>query len=334
MLRQPTPGEAKKILSFVTQRPDYETWIKIISAIGNTFDESTSLDILLSHFRDEKPGEHAIKLKATLKNISFGTLVYYAQQNGYNPEKGETHIPTNYKPIHLKQKPEQIKFIDAEKNFLYKFNDESIEERISIMQYEGNITRLQAERIILTEHPETPRERVYRIAVNSQVINKTTDYKKLNECFENRILSPQEIADNVGQGFSIICSKLKADETGTIKRNNDSWLCSELIALDIDSGLSIDEAFKIPQTKNALIIYTSPSHTPEQHRFRIIFDLPYLETNKQRYTAIIEKFIKIYNADKQCKDTARIYFGNNNAIIFLIRAGKTLTYKNGVLIND
>ena len=333
-MRQPTPEYCKNLLSFIPKRPDYETWIKIISAIGNTFDYNTSLNLLLSHFEDEKPNEHAIKLQSLLKDITFGTLIYFAKQNGYKPENSKSYESINYKPIHLKRKPDQIKFIDAKKNFLYRFKDERIEERIAILEYEGNLSRLEAERIILKDTPETPRERVYRIAVNNQVKNKTTDYKKLNDCFENQILTVSEIAENIGNGFSIICSRLKVNDNGKVLRNNESWLCSELIALDIDTGLSIDEAFKIPQTKHALMIYTSPSHTPSQHRFRIIFDLPYLEINNKRYASIIEKFISIYNADKQCKDTSRIYFGNNNSTIFLLRTSEILKYKNGVLLND
>lgn len=336
-MRQPTPEQAKHLLSFIPTRPDYETWIKIISAIGNSFDYSTALNLLLSHFKDEKPNEHALKLKSTLSNVSFASLVYYAQQGGYKPEKNQTISNSyNYKLIkndltHSENK-QPIKFYDVERsNILYKFKDEALEERASIMEYEGNLSRLEAERIILTETPETLRDRAYRIAVNYQVKNKTTDYKKLNENFENCVLTADEIADVIAEGYSIICAKLKTDDKGNIKRTNESWECSELIALDIDTGLTIDECFKIPQTKYALLIYTSPSHTPDKHRFRIIFDLPYLETHSQRYREIISNFIEIYKADKQCKDLARIYFGNTNAVIHLLRTGEISNYKNGIL---
>jgi hypothetical protein len=363
-MRQPAPAEAKEMLTYISPRPDYETWIKIISAIGNTFELNIALDILLSRFKDEKPNEHAIKLKNCLKNVTFATMVYYAKQNGYkstfnitqakniydsyinhskiiansylNHSKIIANSYLNYSKIiansYLNQS-KTISFADANTSFYYRFDDD-IEERLAVLQYEGNISRADAEKITLTETPEMPRERAYRIAVNNKVINKSNDYKKLNENFENFILSSNEIAHQIGQGFSIICGMLKTDGTGKVKRNNESWLCSELITLDIDTGLTIDEAFNIPQTKHALIIYTSPSHTPEQHHFRIIFDLPYVEYNKQRYREILSNFIDIYNADKQCKDSARIYFGNSNTTIYILRTGKTHHYKNGVLVND
>lgn len=331
MIRPRTPDEVKKILSFVNPRPDYETWIKIISAVGNSFPESTALGILLSRFTDEKPNEHLLKLRNRLANISLATLVYYAKQNGYTPEKTINDLPSNYKPIKLKQNPPpQIKFIDTKISFHYRFNYE-IEERLAIMEHQAGLSRLEAERIVLTDTPETPKERAFRIAINNQVKNKTTDYIKLNTNFENQILTISEIAEQIGNGFSFIGAELKTDDKGKVKRNNDNWVCSELITLDIDTGLTIDEAFKIPQTKHALMIYTSPSHTPEKHRFRILFDLPYLETDQERYREIIKQFIKQYKADEQCKDLARIFFGNTNCNIYLIRTGEKLKYRNGVL---
>jgi len=331
-MRQPTPEQAKHLLSFMPSRPDYETWIKVISAIGSTFDYSTALSLLLSHFNDEKPNEHALKLNCTLKDVSFASLVYLAKQYGHKPEN--RYRSYLHKPTKSNLSNQRIRFNDIDKSILYRFKDESIEERIAIMQYDGNLSRLEAERQILLEKPDTPRERVYRIAVNNQVKDKTKDYKKLNECFKNSILTVKQISETIAKGHSIICAKLKTDGKGIIKRNNESWECSELIALDIDSGLTIDECFQIPQTKHALIIYTSPSHKQDKHRFRILFDLPYLETNRQRYREILSNFIEIYKADKQCKDIARIYFGNTNAEIHLLRTDEIFRYKNGVLIDE
>lgn len=333
-MRQPTPDQAKLLLSFIPSRPDYETWIKVISAIGNTFDYSTSLSLLLFRFKDEKPNEHALKLSCTLKGVSFATLVYLAKQYGYKPENRYGSYLHKPEPTKTNLANQRIRFNDIDKSCLYRFKDESIEERIAIMQYDGNLSRLEAERQILSEKPYTPRENVYRVAVNNQVKDKTKDYKKLNECFKNSILTVKQISETIAKGHSIICAKLKTDSKGIIKRNNESWECSELIALDIDSGLTIDECFQIPQTKHALIIYTSPSHTQDKQRFRILFDLPYLETNRQRYKYILSKFIEIYKADKQCKDIARIYFGNTNAEIYLLRTDEILRYKNGVLIDE
>jgi hypothetical protein len=78
-----TPNEAIEMLSFIPSRPDYENWIKVISAIGNHFSEHEALSILRTRFIDETSNETQRKLRNRLKNISIGTLVYYAKQNGY-----------------------------------------------------------------------------------------------------------------------------------------------------------------------------------------------------------------------------------------------------------
>jgi hypothetical protein len=352
-LRQPTPTEAKEMLTYISTRPDYDLWIKIISAIGNTFDHNTALDILLSHFKDEKPNEHATKLKNCLKNVSLATLIYYAKQNGYkttfsiNQDESKTYA----RPIQDKSKvyastnqdksshnsylnhTKIIAFTDADKSFYYRFTD-NIEERLAIMQYDGNISRIDAERIILTESPEIPRERAYRVAVNNKVKDKVKDFKILNANFENQILTASEIANHIGQGFSIICGEMKTNDSGKIQRKNKNWVCSELIALDIDTGFTIDDVFNLPQTKYALLIYTTPSHTTEHHRFRILFDLPYVEYNQERYTEILRYFIQTFKADRQCSNISRNFFGNSNAKIYILRTSQISQYKNGYLLND
>ena len=270
-----------------------------------------------------------MKLRQPLKNITFATLVYYAKQNGYKPESKRDYS-IRQKPVNQKRESKRINFIDSSVSYLYRFADE-IEERLAIMEYEKNIPQAEAEKIILSEMPGIEKVRTYRITVNKKVKDKSKDYKKLNECFENCNCTAKEIADYIGQGFSIICAKLKVNDNGKIERVNDNWICSELIALDIDSGLSLDEAYNIPLTKHALLIYTSPSHTLENHRFRILFDLPYLETDKQIYREILQNFISLYNADNQCSDPVRIYFGNSNSTIYLLRTDEIIYYKNGKL---
>lgn len=331
-----TPDEVKEMLKYIEARPDYDKWIKIISAVGNSFDHNTALDILLSRFRDEKPKEHEIKLKNRLSHITLATLIYYAKQNGYKRTLLRTNPvrTNNLKLTRIREnQPQPVKFIDIKKDFYYRFDDNT-EERIAIMTYQQGLSRFEAERIVMRQTPELPKERAYRIAINEKVKNKTTDYKTLNSNFKNRVLTIKEIADHIGKGFSFIGAEFKTDEKQNIIRNNANWLCSELITLDIDNGLSLEDAFNIEQTEHALLVYTTPSHTPEKHRFRILFDLPYLETNQERYREILKSFIKIYKADEQCKDLARLFFGNTNATIYLIRTGEILTYKNGVCLNE
>jgi hypothetical protein len=86
MYAEPTLEYARELLSYVPARPQYDEWLKIISAVSNTFDEGTALRLLTSKFGDEKPNETERKIKNRLSNISFATLVYYAKRYGYKPD--------------------------------------------------------------------------------------------------------------------------------------------------------------------------------------------------------------------------------------------------------
>jgi hypothetical protein len=315
--------EAKYLLSFLPKRPDYDTWIKAISSIGNSFNTMTALDILKSHFEDEKPDEHLKKLQNRLNNIGIGTLIHIAKRNGYDLEINPFRIQ-KMGNIPYNRKMNKIIQRECVAEFLYKFCEYEYEERAAIHEFEAQMTRRQAEQLVITHYPNVSKDRAYRIAINRKVINKTNDYKTLTNNFKNCVLTPNEIAKEIKRGHAICCSVLKEDNYGHTIRKNDSWLSSELFALDIDHGLTIDEALNKPQSETALMLYTSHSHSENNNRFRLIFDLPYLEKNSNRYQEIIKKFISVYGSDNACKDLCRGFFGNTNAVVYLLRSGEVL----------
>lgn len=73
---------------------------------------------------------------------------------------------------------------------------------------------------------------------------------------------------------------------------------------------------------NALLIYTTPSHTELQNRFRVIFLLPEVITDAKEYSDIATAFITKFDSDKSCKNIERMFFGHTNAECFLF--GKQL----------
>lgn len=96
---------------------------------------------------------------------------------------------------------------------------------------------------------------------------------------------------------------------------NDKWQFQDCLIFDIDDGLDIDTAYKMFSCYEGLIA-TTKSHTPEKHRFRII--LPLQERTSCTYEEYTDAMRWLMDTaypflDKQCKDPARIYFGNSNA---------------------
>lgn len=341
----PTPEQAKELLSYLPKRPDYYTWIYSISAIGNTFPESIANDIILSHYTEEKNGETLYKLNKKLQGVGFATLVYLAKQYGYKPKT--TYSNHYYNPfasngimLHTKFNKQLIKFND-DPELIYRFKDYELEERASIMEFDGNMTRLQAEKMILKENPNAEKERIFRVGINKKIINKNINpktnevYKNglaLTNGFKNCLYTLNDIVLHIGKGFPIIFCHLKEDKNGVTYRKQENFICSDMFAVDIDDGMKIETAFEKPETRKALLLYTTASHTQKHHRFRIIFPLPRLIKSLELFRKIIEKFIDIYNADKNCKDPVRAFYGNNNATIYIIPKGEILEFKGGVLL--
>lgn len=114
-----------------------------------------------------------------------------------------------------------------------------------------------------------------------------------------------------------------------LPRKSENWICSELFAIDIDEGKTIDEVLNMSETRKALLIYTSPSHTEQQNRFRIIFPLPRIIREKEYFEKIVTHYIGVYNADKVCKEPVRAFYGNNNATIFSILTGEIFNFIEG-----
>lgn len=290
-MKQPTPEYCRELLQYIPQRPDYPTWINCIAAVGNTFPESTALDLLLSRFTDELPNENAQKLRSRLNSVNFGTLVYLARQNGYqgNYDGIEQAMPMP-RPT---PEPDPVSFADADESSVL-INDKG--------------------------------ERVFRLAVNRMVVNKDGNHTALTHGYTNEELTLSQIAKVIRQGHALCASQMVVKDDGTIHRLSSNFLRSELIFLDFDfsKDKKIDLDTYIPLelfleqdfAEPVALAYTSYSHTEKWNRYRFMLPLPYLETNPERYQKILKKYIEIYKADAVCSDVCRAYYGNTNATIY------------------
>jgi hypothetical protein len=340
----PTKEFVMYLLSFLPSRLDYNSWVLLVSAIANAFDEKTALAIILSKYPDEKPNETIQKINSRLRNVSFGFLVNLAKEHGYKQEKttsinrfygafrreGISKYPLNKIPVSF----------DGDPELLFRFKDESLEEKARLYEFEKNISRSEADARVISENPTCQRERLYRIAVNNKILNKNLNpvtgnpfenYKTLTTGFKNNFLSLYELAVTIGSGSAIICCNLKEDVNGNTYKKTENFNGSDCLAIDIDDGMTIEEAFSKPETAKSILIYTTVSHTENNHRFRIIFPLPRFIRNRELFTRTVTKFIDIYKADRNCKDPCRSFYGNNFATIFLVSTNQVLKFEKGKL---
>jgi hypothetical protein len=122
-----------------------------------------------------------------------------------------------------------------------------------------------------------------------EVINVSTD-EELIETICNNAWSP-----SVFNGF----------------RNQANFLSTDFMVLDIDDGMTIEEAEKTVHTLNiACLCLPSTSHTDEDHRFRLIFPMSRAIITKSEFESTMLKLAEVFPADPSCiGDTARFFFG-------------------------
>lgn len=335
----PTPQLAAELLRYVPPRPDYDLWLKIVSAVGNTFAENEALQLLHNHFGDEKPGETLRKLRSRLQSYTFGTLVHYATSAGWRPAPGSIKEKRAPQPVR-KYQTEKKTTIDGEAPiYRLHFADEIHEERAALYEYDAKMTRQAAEMKVFEQHPEAEhtRERLFRLAVNRHVVDKTKDYVALNSRFENVALTLSQIAKAIKSGHALCACQFKTTN-GRISRNNDSWNGSEIVLLDLDyselaDGVktragnyrSIAQFLESELATKAALLYSTVSSTDTWERYRVLIELPYFITNATAYQVILRKYIALFNSDAARGGLSGIHSGNRQATVYNLISGEVIS---------
>lgn len=99
-------------------------------------------------------------------------------------------------------------------------------------------------------------------------------------------------------------------------RIEENFVSHELALVDIDGGMTLEELQTFPFYQlYGSGYYTTPSHTAEQHKFRILYRLPCAITDAETMRVIYEGLLAVHGfADIACKDPVRLFFGTINAI--------------------
>jgi hypothetical protein len=92
----------------------------------------------------------------------------------------------------------------------------------------------------------------------------------------------------------------------------ENFIKTDFMVLDIDNGLTIEQAEEIVKENNlSALCLPSPSHTEENHKFRLVFPLSWSIFDKPTFDATWKKLEEIFpDTDPQCKDCSRFYFAS------------------------
>jgi len=157
-----------------------------------------------------------------------------------------------------------------------------------------------------------PVQKKYYVAIGPALDGKIPSgdpyWHKFNGSFRNMQLTQLELATRLYDGHAITTC---CDPQW---RKTENYKLGQHLGLDFDtedenstlSHLASDHFI----SRYGSIIHTTPSHTPDKPRARVIFLLDTPIHQAQNYTAAAAALLWIFGtADKQCKDPVRFFYG-------------------------
>jgi hypothetical protein len=146
--------------------------------------------------------------------------------------------------------------------------------------------------------------RLLKLSVNPTLIDKTIPG---SHGFESSEFSIEDLAEAVQLGCAFSYQFL-----GDIRRSVN-FKATDILAIDIDAGMTLDEAMGNDIVKRyASLIYTTASHSPDRHRFRLVFALPRTITDGKELRAATRSLARRLGGDMSAIDPARVFYGSTN----------------------
>lgn len=150
-------------------------------------------------------------------------------------------------------------------------------------------------------------EKTYKLSLSTGFINKTPIKNKLaySEGFKPHELSLIDLAKAIDLGMTF--SYQFRDE----KRAAENFEASDILAIDIDYGMTIAEALCHPIVeKYCSMLYTTFNHSQDHHRFRLIFGLSRTITNAKELSDATRALAQRLGGDRAATDAARMFHGS------------------------
>jgi Primase C terminal 2 (PriCT-2) len=187
--------------------------------------------------------------------------------------------------------------------------------------------------------------RIIKFAFNATGTNKDWDFKKLAGNFIDVEGTLADVQQHIKAGHAICAGLL-----GGKWRSKANIIGSQWLLLDIDNSniardaydkpikdengnsikvydrqLTIEEALAHPFIKkHCALIYTTASHKPEWHKFRLVFILPEYVQGADTVEACTRFLMQQLPHDPACKDASRVFYGSTEAEFPLVNPEATL----------
>lgn len=179
-----------------------------------------------------------------------------------------------------------------------------------------------------------------KFAVNYQGRDKDWDYEELATKFEDKEGTINDVAEHVLNGHALCAGTL--NNRRRLKPNvvGSNWVLVDIDNSDVkrdESGnpvkgekvykhqMTLEESLEHPFIKqHCALIYTTASHKPDWHKFRLVFLFPEYVEGVDVVESAINLLLEQLPHDPVCKDASRVFFGSSKAEIPLINPSATL----------
>lgn len=156
-----------------------------------------------------------------------------------------------------------------------------------------------------------------RVAINRRVKNKIplgdeTGWMRAGRTFKNRELAPEDFIEEVSSGFAF-CPWMGG------YRHPGNFRCMQVLAVDVDSGPTIDDvlAHSFFQ-KYGWFIYTTLSHKPDAHRFRVVFLLARPIDTAERMKLAYSGIRLLLGGGLRSINAAHMFYGSEDCELYRV----------------
>lgn len=165
----------------------------------------------------------------------------------------------------------------------------------------------------MTEH------RKIRVSVRTDLIDKSDSYgrSRTGTGWQNFEISVANFIKHIKAGHPY------THQFSGGKKSKDHFERTEILIADIDKDMTIVEALEHDLIKQfGTFIHTTPQHTPEKNRFRVIFALDRQVFDADSYEVMYRSMLRVLPTDPKAGSAAQMFFGNRDAEIHWI--GKSM----------
>lgn len=151
-------------------------------------------------------------------------------------------------------------------------------------------------------------------ALDGKIPHGSSLWPKFNSSFANEQLPLIEIANRIYGGHALTTWH------SNHWRHGNNYECGQHIGLDYDTEDDHSRLSTLAQepliAKYASLIYTTPSHTVDKPKARVIFMLDEPIVQARNYTMAATALLWLFgHADRQCKDPCRFFYGSKDCEI-------------------